>query len=557
MYIELSMIFIPIISSIILFSFENRYIHYTAVLTQGIILTLTAFVYRQFILFGDKKLVLGGFSQISGIELRLDGMAVSFLMISVLIWTAVILYSLDKIKEDTTFGFFLLFLQGAFIGFLLANDLFTIFIFIDLITILSTLLIVYERDDFSLRAGFNYLLVNSLGTLLYLIGLALIYNLTGSFNISIVSQIMPDLSHNEYAQLAYIFIVAALGVKSAFFPVYNWLPKAHGAAPSAVSALLSGLLVKTGVYIFIRMLDIFEPVILMDFMVYIGFITFFSGALFAVAQKDIKQLLAFSSISHIGLILIGLSSAYYGKIGAVYHIISHAFFKSALFFCAGYIIEYKKERRVTEIRGIFSDNFYVAVTMLICLLALSGMPFFGGYPGKSLIKDSLKHSDELYYLLNGVNIISLVYFLKLLQIFIPERPESSLTDIDTKKNIKKKINFRNIRKYRPKMKIPTSGKISLVLLIILSMYFGINSAFVQNIFYIEQTVNIIKTSWTSAAEYSISLIAAWIIYVNFVKKEHRFLYFIRHYNMSFESSVFMIVGFLFSMMVYNFVFNLY
>ena len=195
--------------------------------------------------------------------------------------------------------------------------------------------------------------------------------------------------------------------------------------------------------------------------------------------------------------------------------------------------------------------------MLICLFALSGMPFFGGYPGKSLIKESLKHSDALYYLLNGVNIISLVYFLKLLQIFIPERPKASLTDIDSRKNIKKKINLRNIRRYRPKMKIPTSGKISLVLLIIHSTYFGINSGFVQNIFHIEQTVSLIKISWSSAAEYFLSIAAAWFIYVNFLKKEHRILYFIRHYNMSFESSVFMIVGFLFSMMVYNFVFNLY
>lgn len=556
MSIELSMIFIPIIASIILFSFDNRYIHYAAVLTQAILLILAGTVYRQFILFGDKKLVLGGFSQIAGIELRVDGMAASFMLISILIWTAVVLYSLDKIKEDTTFGFFLLFLQGAFIGFLLANDLFTIFIFIDLITILSTLLIVYERDDFSLRAGFNYLLVNSLGTLLYLIGLALIYNLTGSFNITIVSQILPGLSGNEYAQLAYIFVVAALGVKSAFFPVYNWLPKAHGAAPSAVSALLSGLLVKAGIYIFIRMQSIFEPVILIDYMVYIGFITFFSGAIFAVAQKDIKQLLAFSSISHIGLILIGLSTSYYGKIGAVYHIISHAFFKSALFFCAGYIIEYKKERRLTCIRGVFADNRFMALAMMICLFALSGMPFFGGYPGKYIIKSSLKNSKELYYLINGINILSLVYFIKLLQIFIPEDGAFSFRKAMQRIPAAYKRNNHIQKKYRAKMKIPTSGKVSLVLLVILSLYFGINPAIIQTIFSLEQGESMIKISGSSSLEYLLSLGAAYVIYIRLVKNEHRLLYFLRHYNMSFESSVFMIVGFLFTMMVYNFVFNL-
>jgi Formate hydrogenlyase subunit 3/Multisubunit Na+/H+ antiporter, MnhD subunit len=169
-----------------------------------------------------------------------------------------------------------------------ANDFFTIFVFIELMTIISTILIVYKRDSYSFRAGFYYLLFNSIGMMFYLIGVAVIYQSIGTLNMTLAKEILPSMFSNPFIQMSYIFIIVSMGVKSAFFPVYNWLPKAHGAAPAAVSALLSGLLVKSGLYVFIKIGLVFQPWLLKEYLLYIGLITSLSGTIFAIAQKRYK-----------------------------------------------------------------------------------------------------------------------------------------------------------------------------------------------------------------------------------------------------------------------------
>ncbi|MBP2027903.1 multicomponent Na+:H+ antiporter subunit D [Acetoanaerobium pronyense] len=521
------LIFLPIITSLIIYSFKNKLI-LSFIFINQIILSIIAYnTYFNVLENGEYKIVFGGYSNVIGIQIRVDMLASAFIILAVIIWWAVLLYSLEKIKKDHTFGFFLLFLEGVFLGFIQANDFFTVFVFIELITILATILIVYKKDGHSIRAGFYYLLFNSTGMMFYLLGLALLYRTTGTLNIELSQQILPKLNMNFGVQLAYVLMVASLGVKSAFFPVYNWLPKAHGAAPSSISALLSGLLVKSGVYAFIRIGLAFDTAILNDFFLYIGLLTSLGGTIFAISQKDLKQLLAFSTISQMGIMIIGVSTlSGYGFIGGVYHMFSHAFFKAILFLSSGYIIVNAKERRVTEIRGVFKTYPGMSILMILGLLSMVGFPMFGGYISKDIVKYSVKDFGLAYFLFSIANIGTIIYTLKIMQIFRGEKKE-----------------------YKKDFKV----YIGLLILTIPSILLGLNPLFIESIFRVRLVGFFGEFNFRYILEFLGYFGFGFIIYKIYVENEHPIFKKLRHFNITFETSVFMLIGFVFSMIVYIYI----
>ena len=523
----LLLIFLPIITSIFIYSFKNRHMISLLVIMQSIITYISIDLYITISKNIEFSFVLGGYTRLAGIELKMDRLSIAFSIIAIIIWWAILFYNYEQIKKDLRFGYFLFFLEGVFLGFLQANDFFTIYVFIELMTIISTILIVYKRDSYSFKAGFFYLLFNSIGMIFYLIGVSIIYKSIGTLNLSLSKEMLPSMFSNSYIQLAYIFIVVSLGVKSAFFPVYNWLPKAHGAAPASISALLSGLLVKSGIYLFIKIGLVFEPSILKDFMVYIGLLTSFSGTLFAIAQKDIKQLLAFSTISQIGIMIMSASSLVgYGLVGGVYHIFSHAFAKALLFLAVGQIINKTNKRRLNEIRGVFKSAPLLSIMMLLSLFSIIGIPMFSGYMSKEIIKYSFRSLNIVYLLFSFINIGTLIYTIRFGQIFFGDGK---------------------------KFKLGKNIYIALLILLIPGIILGINPWFIENIFGIDLTYFMANFNIFDLFEYALYVIVAYIIYKKFVEKEHKILFRIRHFNLSFENSVFLMIIFLFSMVTFNFI----
>ena len=217
----LFLIFLPIITAVTIYSFKIKHIEKLVLIMQSSITFIILDTYTKIGHSQGFTFVLGGYSRVSGIELKMDRIALAFSILAIIIWWALIFYNYDKIKNDLRFGFFLIFLEGVFLGFLQANDFFTIFVFIELMTIISTILIVYKRDSYSFRAGFYYLLFNSIGMMFYLIGVAVIYQSIGTLNMTLAKEILPSMFSNPFIQMSYIFIIVSMGVKSAFFPVYN------------------------------------------------------------------------------------------------------------------------------------------------------------------------------------------------------------------------------------------------------------------------------------------------------------------------------------------------
>ncbi|WP_432666469.1 proton-conducting transporter membrane subunit [Wukongibacter baidiensis] len=526
--IPIYLIFIPIITSITIYIFHNKYISYLVFLSQSIVTFLSIRYYSFFDEKTTKTLVFGDWPKEIGIALKNDYLSLLFIFLTLFIWWIVIIYCWDKRKQDYKFLFFLMFLEGAFLGIIQTNDLFNLFVFIEITTILSSILILYKKDGYSVRAGLYYLLFNSVGMIFYLIGLIFLYNISGTLNIDIITQRIALLRDTDSIRLSYIFIMAAIGVKSAFFPVYNWLPKAHSAAPSSISALLSGLLVKSGLYAFIRLNAMYGIEEFKEFFFLLGFFTALSGVVFAVSQKDIKQILAFHTISQIGIILMGLSS-FYGKTfyGGVFHILNHALFKSLLFMGAGIIINTYGKRRITEIRGVFKVLPFTSILMIIGMLSITGAPFFNGFISKTIIKYGLKESAYKSYMFYILNLGTSVSFVKLSQIFFGKS---------------------DVKKYNS-----IGENMAMFLLGLGCISLGIFFVPIgKTLLYID--LKFIKLSSLSIwINYFITLVIAYFIYLFFISKELSIIKKIRHINISFGTANFLLVLFIFIMIMWKFI----
>ena len=521
------LIFIPIIFSMIIYLFNNRYSNLTVYIAQVSITVLSLRYYIQNNgLVEPRSISLGNWNKIIGISLKIDNLSIAFVFLTIFIWWIVLIYCWDKKKEDSRFLFFLMFLEGTFLGLLQTNDMFNLFIFVEITTIISTILIIYKKDGYSVKSGFYYLMFNSVGMIFYLIGLILIYNLSGTLNMDIIAIKIYALKDIYPVKLAYILMMAAIGVKSAFFPVYNWLPKAHSAAPSSISALLSGLLVKSGLYIFIRLNDIFYFINYNEFFFVLGSITAISGIIFALSQKDIKQILAFHTISQIGIILMGLSmigdKAY---VGGLLHIFNHAMFKSLLFMGVGVVISTYGIRRITEIRGVFNILPYTSIFMIIGMLSITGSPFFNGFISKTVIKYGVQESNIKSIILYIINLGTSISFIKLSQIFFG------------KSNIKRKKSI--------------NLNLSMFIVAVACIIFGNYYTQIGKLLFGADISYIHVLKLDNWINYLSTLFIGYIIYKYYISKDSDLLKRIRHTNVSFQTTNYLLIIFIFIMLIWN------
>lgn len=425
MILSQGIIFIPILISVLIYILNKRLVNYVVFFVQAI---LTIMLLKLWLIVIDNGVIfytLGGWSKEIAIQLCIDHLALLFMTMAIIIWWVVLIYAWYQKKNDFKFLFFMLFLEGCFLAFLQVNDLFTFFILIEIITIISAILILYKKDGISVKAGLYYLLFNSFGMVIYLFGVMLLYLKTGTLNMTAIHDYLGTIDFMtvdfSLIHVSFACLFVSMCVKAALFPVYDWLPRAHTAAPAYISALLSGLLVKTGIYGLIRVLQTFEFEDIYQMMFYLGFYTAISGIVFSVSQKDIKSILAFSTISQIGLIIMSLSASNdVGMMGAYLHIFNHFLFKSLLFLGAGIIINEYGVRRITEIKGIGRAHPLLTACMFVAIFAITGAPLFIGFISKTMMKLSMLTAFQ-EGLFRIVSLGTMVYFVRFSMIFFGEQ----------------------------------------------------------------------------------------------------------------------------------------
>ena len=276
----------------------------------------------------------------------------------------------------------LLFMTGM-IGVMLSANLIQFYLFWELMLIPSYFLIAsWGVSKKRLTIGFKYFIFTHIGALFMLMGILSIYVFTGTFDFAELPQVSADIPPTS---ILTVFVLLLIGfcVKMAIFPVHTWLPDAHAEAPTPISAMLSGAMIKCGAYAFARiLLPAFGQTVTQtsDVLAILGVITMIYGGLMALAQTDIKRLLAYSSISQMGYIFFGLGVySTIGANGALFHVVNHAICKSLLFMCAGVIIYQTGIRDIRKLGGLADKMPIICVASLIGALSLAGTPPLNGF----------------------------------------------------------------------------------------------------------------------------------------------------------------------------------
>lgn len=339
----------------------------------------------------------GQHDRLIGIEFRIDAFSTLFTTIIVGLTLLIYIYSCGDATEgiaEKEYGryYILLFiLMFSMFGIIYTNDLFNTYVFMEILAITTCSIISIKRKKENYTASFRYVMLNEVGSLSYLFGVALIYMITGYTNIELVYESIQDVWQLYPANImtAIGFMVVGIGIKAAVFPFHIWLPDAHSHAPSSSSAILSAIVVKVYLLILIKVLyrvfgfDVLAQLNIPNVIVVVAGFGMIAGSFFALAQKDIKRMLGYSSVAQIGYILLGIGlMSERGLISAFYHIISHGLMKSALFLSVGAIIYIKHVRRVDQMDGIGKILPAIFVVFSIAAMGMIGIPLTSGFLSK-------------------------------------------------------------------------------------------------------------------------------------------------------------------------------
>ncbi len=381
--------------------------HYTAALFSIITFAITAAMYPYISGGGEIEYTLTSLTTMYPIHFYVDPFSFIFALATSFIWMVATIYSITYVKKEhatNRYFLFLLMTLAVNMGVVVGGDLFVIYIFFELLALFSLMLVIHDQSMESYRAGKVYFYVGAFCGLLLLVGIILLFINTGSLSIGARIGEITELGNLKYL-IAGLMIIG-FGGKAGIFPVHIWLPKAHPVAPTPASALLSAIMVKAGVYgIFRTTGTIFTPADLASawslpeigyWVIWIAIITSFIGWIFALFQDNIKTLLAYSTISQIGLLMIGVGAAAYlgfegamGYAGSLYHVANHALYKSALFFIAGIIYFRTGTLKMSEMGKLYKKMPVTFVLCIIALLGIAGMPLFNGYISKTIIHHAL------------------------------------------------------------------------------------------------------------------------------------------------------------------------
>ncbi|MFN3654106.1 MAG: hydrogenase 4 subunit B [Candidatus Nitrosotenuis sp.] len=388
----------------------------------SIIASFLLVIFSSNIIMSEKslQLVVTDALFIFNFEILVDDIAAFFILIIGIVSFAVSLYSIGYSREyeagkrTSALGFLFNTFILSMVLVVVSNNAFFFLLFWELMSLTSFFLVIYDHDkEVNLKAGMTYLVMTHFGTAFIFAAFLLGYIQTGSFSFDSLRQAsatFPLLIKN----LVFIFAFIGFGTKAGMIPLHMWLPKAHPSAPSNVSALMSAVMIKIGIYGLIRTIFDFSGFgVSPDFswwgmlLVAAGSASALIGVLYAVVEHDIKRALAFHSIENIGIILIGLglsvvfasfnltALSVLALVASMYHTINHAVFKGLLFMGAGSVVFATHTRNVEHLGGLIKQMPWTAFLFLIGAISIAGLPPFNGFISEWLTMQALLSSSQV------------------------------------------------------------------------------------------------------------------------------------------------------------------
>ncbi|MDO4918215.1 Na+/H+ antiporter subunit D [Kocuria sp.] len=406
---------------------RNRLQRTVTVGAMALTLVLNAVLLANVWTQGPQVVHLGGWAAPYGIVMVVDQLSALMLVVSVVVSLAVLVYAVsegvaggdDEGPISIFYPTFLLLVAGVSNAFL-AGDLFNLYVGFEILLTASYVLLTMGGTAQRIRAGITYVVVSVISSILFLISLGMIYGATGTVNMADLSLKLADLPQGTQLQL-HLMLLIAFGVKAAVFPLSFWLPDSYPTASAPVTAVFAGLLTKVGVYSIIRTETLLFPDRQINgLLMWVALLTMLVGILGALAQIDIKRMLSFTLISHIGYMIFGIAVGTPQALAAVvYYIAHHIVIQTSLFLVAGLIERRGGSTNVDRLAGLLRISPVLGVLYLVPALNLGGIPPFSGFLGKvGLLEAGTASGTWLDYLLVGVSVlVSLLTLMALIRVW--------------------------------------------------------------------------------------------------------------------------------------------
>ena len=385
-------------------------------------LLITAVVNAVLILIADfegiQTLQVGGWDAPVGITLVADRLSAVMLFTSSVVLFSVIWYAIsqgvrDGTKDEPVAVFlptYMLLTMGVNISFL-AGDLFNLYVGFEVFLVASYVLLTLGASASRVRAGVGYVMVSMASSMIFLLALGFVYSSVGTVNMAQIGQRMQDLPEGTRTAI-FATLLVAFGIKAAVVPLDAWLPDSYPTAPSLVTAVFAGLLTKVGVYAIIRARSsIFTAGGLDTVLMWVALATMLVGILGAIAQSDIKRLLSFTLVSHIGYMIFGVSlGTAQGLSGAIFYAVHHILVQTALFLVVGLVERQAGTSSLRRLGSLMYSAPLIGILYFIPAINLGGIPPFSGFLGKVILLEAGANEDSwmAWVLIVGAVVTSLL-----------------------------------------------------------------------------------------------------------------------------------------------------
>jgi multicomponent Na+:H+ antiporter subunit D len=393
-------------------------------LTVFILCGLSLLSIRLYNLYGVLTYSVGSWKPPIGIGMVLDGLSVFMLVIVNLVAFCICVYSVNYMEKFTSkwkfYTLFFLMLSGIN-GVIVTGDMFNLFVFLEMASVASYALVAFGTERHELEAAFKYAIMGTVGSLFILLSIALLYSYTSTLNMADMASFLAQKEASNIILMVSVLFIMGFGLKAALVPFHAWLPDAHPSAPAPISAMLSGILIKSlGVYALFR---IFYNVIginpaISSILMFLGVLSMVVGGLLALGQWDFKRLLAYSSISQIGYVILGIGlGTPLGIAGGLLHLFNHSIFKSLLFLNSGAVEYSTGTRDLRKMGGLATKMPLTGTTSFIASMSIAGMPPFNGFWSKLLIIIAAVQANRFGYAFWAVlvSILTLAMYMKVMK----------------------------------------------------------------------------------------------------------------------------------------------
>lgn len=322
-----------------------------------------------------------------------------------------------KAQKEKYFYLILNLLLASILSLIYTNDIFTAYVFIEINAIAACGIVVAKESGDTIKATIKYFVMSILGSGIFLFSVSTLYSLTGHLSMSFMKDAIAFMPESYFSPLTSAFVLMSVGifVKSALFPFHTWLPDAHGSATSSASAILSAVVLKGYIVLYIKIIyrlfgiEVVSSLGVLPILMFLGILGMIFGSALALIQKDLKRMIAYSSVAQIGYIFLGIGmGTTLGMVAAGFHILSHAFTKSMLFLSGGNLLEIGNTKKIADLKGLGRVDRVSGIAFAMGGLSMIGIPSFSGFISKFLFIDGALDSPYMIVIVISLGVSALL-----------------------------------------------------------------------------------------------------------------------------------------------------